>query len=149
MQKIGSCNAAQQLWSDKDYRLRLVSVYSSVTEYSKSEHKKSLLISVHAVNDTGLIVVETYLKSPSLYFPKVWRRTVITAIRGFTTQNWRVAWGSEREREDERRGSTYGREKAKPVVPKSHSLYPKILHNFSTLKLKFSCSYCRDIILSL
>lgn len=71
MQKIGSCNAAQQLWSDKDYRLRLVSVYSSVTEYSKSEHKKSLLISVHAVNDTGLIVVETYLKSPSLYFPKV------------------------------------------------------------------------------
>lgn len=53
---------------------------------------------VHAVNHSGQVVVKTYLKSPSLYFPKAWRMTVIIAIRGFTTQNWRVAWGSKIER---------------------------------------------------
>lgn len=40
----------------------------------------------------------TYLKSPSLYFPKAWRMTVIMAIRGFTTQNCRVAWRRKRLR---------------------------------------------------
>lgn len=33
----------------------------------------------------------SHLKSPSLYFPKACRITVIMAIRGFTTQNCRVA----------------------------------------------------------
>lgn len=45
-----------------------------------------------------------YSKSPSRYLPKAWRTTVLTAMRGFTTQNCRVAcWGRRSRVEDELR----------------------------------------------
>lgn len=39
---------------------------------------------------------QTYSKSPSWYLPKAWRMTVLIAMRGFTTQNCRVAYRNER-----------------------------------------------------
>lgn len=40
---------------------------------------------------------QTYSKSPSWYLPKAWRMTVLMAMRGFTTQNCRVAYRNEKE----------------------------------------------------
>lgn len=71
------------LWSEK-----------TLAEVDESQQQGD----AHAGNDGGEVVVKTYLKSPSLYFPKAWRMTVITAIRGFTTQNWRVAWRNKWQR---------------------------------------------------
>ena len=45
------------------------------------------------------------MKSPSRYFPKACRTTVITAIRGFTTQNCSVACRGRQRAAVERRKS--------------------------------------------
>lgn len=36
------------------------------------------------------------MKSPSWYLSKAWRMMVISAITGFTMQNWSVAWEGEK-----------------------------------------------------
>lgn len=46
--------------------------------------------------ETSILAKNTYSKSPSWYLSKAWRMTVLIAMRGFTTQNCRVAYRNKR-----------------------------------------------------
>ena len=62
-------------------------------------HCRLLSLSISALSlstQSILAYASAHLKFPSWYKPTAWRMSVITAMVGFTKQNWSVAWNRQR-----------------------------------------------------